>query len=176
MKRLLALLFLILLCGCAASSDPLAYQRDGGMLSLSGQIDSLSFAAELSLDPLAEGVSADTRGFTLRYTAPDSLAGITLASANGQTTLTRGAVSDTVTDARYAGLTLPAALFCIDCEIGSAAVVEQNGATLNLVTAADDEGSYTLWLDERGFPRRIEAVISGRTISADILAVTDGMS
>ena len=176
MKRLLALLVLTLLCSCAVPADPLAYQRAGGMLSLSGQVDSLPFAAELTLEPLGEGQSADARGFALRYIAPDSLAGITLTCVGGQITLTRGGVSDTVTDARYSGLTLPAALFCIDCEIGSAAVVRQNGATLNLVTAADDEGSYTLWLDERGFPRRIEAVIGGRTVSADILAVTDGMS
>lgn len=176
MKRLLVLFLLILFCGCAAPVDPLAYQREGGRLSLVGQIDSLPFSAELLLEPLAEGDSADARDFTLTYAAPDSLAGITIVRTDGQTTLTRGAVSETVSDARYAGLALPAALFCVDCEIGSATVVEQNSTTLNLVTAADDEGSYTLWLDEGGFPRRIEAMIGERAISADILAAPDGHS
>lgn len=174
MKRLLALALLILFCGCAAPADPLAYQDGGACLSLSGQIDALAFAAELTLDPVPEGGSVDARGFSLTYTAPASLSGITLVRSGETVTLTRGAVSDTVSDDRYAGMTLPAALFCIDCELGSAAVVAQNGTTLNRVTAADDEGNYTLWLDETGFPRRIEAAMGGRTIIADILAVPGG--
>ncbi len=174
MKRLLALALLMLFCGCAAPADPLAYQDGGARLSLTGQIDALAFAAELTLDPVHEGGSVDARGFSLTYTAPASLCGVTVAHSGGTTTLTRGAVIDTVTDDRYVGMTLPAALFCIDCELGSAAVVEQNGATLNRVTAADDEGRYTLWLDETGFPRRIEAAIGNRTVVADILAVPGG--
>ena len=170
MKRLLCLCLLLELCGCAAPADPLAYQNGGARLTLSGQVDALSFAAELTLEPVPEGGAVDDRAFTLAYTAPDSLAGITLACSGGVTTLTRGVGTVPVTDSRFAGLTLPAALFCIDCELGSAAVVEQNGTTLNRVTAADDEGSYTLWLDETGFPRRIEASLGGRTVTADILA------
>lgn len=172
MKHLLCLCLLLSLCGCAAApADPLAYQDGGGRLALSGQIDALSFSAELTLDPIPEGGAVDDRGFTLAYTAPDSLCGITIARRSGVTTLARGGICIPAADSRFAGMTLPAELFCIDCELGSAAVVEQNGTTLNRVAAADDEGSYTLWLDETGFPRRIEASLGGRTVSADILAV-----
>lgn len=171
MKRLLCFFLLLALCSCAAPADPLAYQNGGARLLLSGQIDALSFTAELTLAPVPEGGAVDDRGFTLAYTAPDSLAGITLVRNDGVMTLTRGAVTVPAADGRFAGMTLPAELFCIDCELGSAAVIEQNGTTLNRVTAADDEGSYTLWLDETGFPRRIEASLGGRTVTADILAV-----
>lgn len=170
MKRLLCLCLLLIFCGCAAPADPLAYQDGGARLSLCGQIDALDFSAELTLEPVPEGGAVDDRGFTLAYTAPDSLCGITLARSGGVTTLTRGAITVPAADDRFAGMTLPAELFCIDCELGSAAVIEQNGTTLNRVTAADDEGSYTLWLDETGFPRRIEASLGGRAVAADILA------
>lgn len=173
MKRLLILLPLLLLVGCAPPADPLAYQNDGAHLMLSGQIDTVPFSAELVLAPVSAGSAVDARGFSLDYTAPDSLAGLTLSRQDGLTTLSRGEVVIPAGDDRFAGLTLPAALFCIDCRLESASVIAQNGTILNRIAAVDDEGSYTIWLDETGLPRRIEADLGGRTVIADILAVPD---
>lgn len=169
MKRFFALLLLLALVGCAAPADPLAYQREGACLTLSGQIDSLTYAAELMLDPVLPEEALDTRGFILTYTAPASLCGITLTRSDGRMTLSRGALTAEDADGRFAGMALPAALFCIDCTLQSAAVLTEDGATLNRVEASDDEGSYILWLDADGFPRRIEGRIGERTVSADVL-------
>lgn len=169
LMRALILCLLLALTGCAAApADPLAYQNEAAELSLTGKINDLSFSAELTLLPVAEA-GVDARGFSLVYTAPVSLEGIILTCTDGTITLTRGGIALEDPDGRFAAMALPAALFCIDCELGGAAVIEQNGTTLNRIEAADDEGSYVLWLDESGFPRRIEGQVSGRVIVADIL-------
>lgn len=170
--RVLPLLVLVLISlgGCAAvPADPLAYQNDAAQLTLTGQIGDLAYAAELTLAAVPEGASVDERDFVLAYTAPASLCGLTITRAAGETTLTRGAVCQAVPDGRWDSMADPAALFCIDCDLGRAAVIEQNGTTLNRIEAADDEGSYVLWLDESGFPRRIEGAVGDRTVVADIL-------
>lgn len=170
--RVLPLLILILVVfgGCAAApADPLAYQSEAARLTLTGQIDEMKFAADLTLDAVAEGEQIDGRGFTLAYTAPASLCGLTFTRRSGETILTRGAITLAEPDGRWDRMIVPAALFCIDCDLGRATVVRQNGATLNRIEVADDEGSYVLWLDETGFPRRIEGTVGGRTVIADIL-------
>lgn len=165
---LLLTLALSLLTACAPPPDPLAYQCAGMALTLAGRVDSLDFAADLTLAPVPDGASPDDRAFALTYTSPPSLAGLTLTRDGATTTLTRGAVRVDAADGRFADMTLPAVPFCIDCPIGSAAVETRDNATLTRVTAADDEGDYTLWLDERGYPRRIEATVAGRSIALDV--------
>lgn len=135
-----------------APADPLAYQSEAARLTLTGQIDEMKFAADLTLDAVAEGEQIDGRGFTLAYTAPASLCGLTFTRRSGETILTRGAITLAEPDGRWDRMIVPAALFCIDCDLGRATVVRQNGATLNRIEVADDEGSYVLWLDETGFP------------------------
>ncbi|MBR6709843.1 MAG: hypothetical protein IKL84_09245 [Clostridia bacterium] len=145
---------------------------------MEGEIDDFSFSAELELFPLgtdAEGreMSPDTRDFTLTYTAPASLAGLKLIRRGEQIRLRCGAVNVETDDSRFAGMLLPAMLFCIDCEMGEAAVVEHNGATLNRISVTDDEGRYLLWLDADGFPCRIEAIVDARSITVDVLRCPD---
>ena len=162
------------LTACVPSfSDPLSYQREAAYLLLDGQIDGFSFSAELALAPLgvdaeAKELSADMRDFTLTYTAPNTLDGLTLIRREGIFTLCCGEVTFEVTGEIFLSMFLPATLFCIDCEMGEAAVVEQDGAMLNRIVAADDEGRYWIWLDQEGYPRRIEAVVGARASTVDI--------
>lgn len=167
-RMLILSLVLALLTACAPPADPLAYQSEALAVTLTGTVDALALAAELTLAPVPDGISPDARGFTLVYTAPPSLAGLTLCRDDAGLTLSRGPICVADPDGRFSAMALPAALFCIDCPIGGAAVVAQNGRTLNRVTAADDEGEYTLWLDEAGYPRRIEGTVDGRRIALDV--------
>ncbi len=171
---LLCVCLLLALSGCAVMpADPLAYQNGDAALVLSGTIDGFSFCAELTLSAVTES-GIDARDFTLKYTAPASMAGLTLTRVGGETTLTRGGVVLDDPDGRFSAMTLPAALFCIDCELGDAAVVRQNGTTLNRLEAADDEGRYLLWLDDEGFPCRIEGRMDNRMTAVDILRTARG--
>ena len=169
---LLVSVFLLTAC-VQPPADPLAYQKEAACLLLEGKIDGFSFAAELVLKPLdfdAEGreLPVDVRDFTLTYTAPHTLNGLTLVRCGGEVTLLRGDVSCKAAGALYSSMLLPAMLFCIDCEMGEAVVVEQDGTRLNWISASDDEGQYQLWLDQAGYPRRIEAIIDTRSITVDI--------
>lgn len=165
------LLFLLLFTACTSgSADPLAYQNDALSLVLQGQADGVDFSAELVLSPCdsAAGAEIDRRDFMLTYTAPSTLRGLTVTRTEGEMTLSRGTVTLPMAE-NLAGLSMPAELFCIDCVLGGAEVIHQNGTTLNRISVTDDEGSYVLWLDVRGFPRRIEADLRGRPIWVDLL-------
>ena len=166
-----SLFILLSLTACTSgAADPLAYQDDALSLVLQGQIDGVDFSAELALSPCnsAAGEEIDRRDFVLTYTAPSTLQGVTVTRIEGEKFLSRGAVTLPMEDG-IAGLAMPAELFCIDCVLGSAEVIRQNGTTLNRISVTDDEGSYVLWLDVRGFPRRIEADLRGRPIWVDLL-------
>ncbi len=169
LRLLRVFLLLLILTGCAViPTDPLSYQNGAGSFSLSGKIDDLAFSAELTLSAVTES-GVDARDFILYYTAPASMAGITLIRSAGQTVLTRGGLSLEEPDGRFASMTLPAALFCVDSSLSDAVVVRQNGTTLNRLEAADDEGSYVIWLGGEGVPCRIEGRFGDRTVSVDIL-------
>lgn len=166
----LTLFALLFLSACTSgSADPLAYQYEALSLTLQGQMDGVDFSAELVLSPCDSdaGEALDRRAFVLTYTAPSTLKGLTLTRGEGGMTLSRGTVTLPVGE-NFAGLAAPAELFCIDSVLGSAEVIRQNGTTLNRLSVTDDEGSYVLWLDVRGFPRRIEAVLRGRQIWVDL--------
>lgn len=165
------LVCLLFLTACAAgSADPLAYQCEALSLSLQGQFGGVDFSAELVLSSCDAdaGEVIDGRDFALTYTAPSTLNGLTVTRSAGEMTLSRGAVVLPLSDL-LADLAAPAELFCIDCVLGSAEVIRQNGTTLNRISVTDDEGSYILWLDTEGFPRRIEATLRGREIWIDLL-------
>lgn len=167
----LTLVCLLFLTACTpVSADPLAYQNDALSLTLQGQLDGVEFSAELVLSPCDAdaGEMIDRRDFVLIYTAPSTLEGLTVARSAGEMTLSRGAVTLPLADG-LTDLAAPAELFCIDCVLGSAEVIQQNGTTLNRISVTDDEGRYILWLDTEGFPRRIEATLRGREIWIDLL-------
>lgn len=168
---LFTLVCLLSLTACAVgSADPLAYQNEALALTLQGRLGGVDFSAELVLSSCdANAVGAiDRRDFVLTYTSPSALRGMTVARNAGDLTLFRGAVTVPLSE-HLADLAAPAELFCIDCVLGSAEVVRQNGTTLNRISVTDDEGSYILWLDTGGFPRRIEATLRGREIWIDLL-------
>lgn len=172
-------LLTLAMSGCARPpADPLAYQREAAGLLLTGTLGEQNFSARLDLVPPADDEAGiftlDARDFTLSYTAPAELAGLTLMRQNGRISLCSGSVTIEDPDTRFISMLAPAMLFCIDCEMGDAVVIEQNGTTLNRIEAVDDEGRYLLWLDADGWPRRIEAVMDGRTILVDVLRMPAG--
>ena len=167
----LTLVCLLFLAACTSGfADPLAYQNEAMSLVLQGQLGGVDFSAELALSPCDTdgGEIIDRRDFVLTYTAPATLKGLTVARSAGEMTLSRRSVTLPMA-ANLADLAAPAELFCIDCVLGSAEVICQNGTTLNRISVTDDEGSYVLWLDTEGFPRRIEATLWGRGIWIDLL-------
>ena len=162
---------LLVLTACTpGSADPLAYQNEALSLTVQGQFGGVDFSAELVLSPCDAdaGEMIDRRDFVLTYTAPSTVKGLTVVRNAGEMTLSRGAVTLPLADV-LADLAAPTELFCIDCVLGSAEVIRQNGTTLNRISVTDDEGSYVLWLDTEGFPRRIEATLRGREIWIDLL-------
>lgn len=165
------LVFLLFLTACTTgNADPLAYQHEALSLTLQGQMDGVDFSAELVLSSCDgdAGEDIDRREFVLTYTGPSTMKGMTVARTEGGMILSRGAVTLPMRE-NLAGLAAPAELFCIDSVLGSAEVIRQNGTTFNRISVTDDEGSYVLWLDTEGFPRRIEATLRGRGIWVDVL-------
>lgn len=179
MRRLRVIpFFLALFCLMSCSgqlSDPLAYQYSAAEITMQGQLDDLSFSADLQLCAVdvENGETVDRRDFVLTYTAPATLAGLTVARQNGEMYLARGDLQMPISETYLTAIALPCQLFCIDCLLGSASVVKQNGTTLNRISVADDEGNYILWLDTDGLPRRIEAVFEGRQLVVDLLVSLD---
>lgn len=170
MKRFFFLLALLtLLTGCRAPAGPLAYQCEAMRLRLTGQMDTLAYAAELTLEALPPEGEPDQRGFTLTYTAPASLCGLTLSRHAGELCLSRGQLTFDDPDGRFAEMALPAALFCMDSILQRADVRMRDGESFTRIETADDEGTYILWLDADGFPCRIEGRFGDRTVSADVL-------
>jgi hypothetical protein len=72
--------FALLFCaGCAPDEPPrdaLAYQTDGASITVSGSIGELKFAAVIHLSPCENAVERD---FTIEYTAPAALLGVSVS-------------------------------------------------------------------------------------------------
>lgn len=156
---------------CSGTGRPLAYQSEAARLTLTGQIDEMKFAADLTLDAVAEGEQIDGRGFTLAYTAPASLCGLTFHRRSGETILTRGAITLAEPDGRWDRMIVPPRFFALT--VISAVPPSSDRMALPSIALKSPmtRAAMCSGLDETGFPRRIEGTVGGRTVIADILRV-----
>ena len=138
--RLLGTLLLccLLFCGCHSVPDPLSRMRSPFSATLCGTRGDLCWEAELTVEPTC---------VTLRYTAPESLAGLVLTKT-GETLIAKsGDVVYRATPDALEGLWLPAMLLT---EFPSIASQEQRSGT----TEIDFSDGSVLFLDESLAPAR----------------------
>lgn len=137
--------FALLFCsGCAPALPPrdaLAYQNDGAIVTVSGSIGELDFAAVICLSPCKNTAERD---FYIEYTAPAALRGVTVSR---RTDVYEARLDTTGISGEVARrLARPAEAFALGGEISK--ISAEDGETL--VTLASGEVVIA-----NGEPRRI---------------------
>lgn len=142
----LSSVFALLFCSSCAPVEPprdvLAYQKEGASVTLSGSIGELEFAAVISLSPCE---NAAERDFTIEYTAPAALSGVTVSRRAGVFEARLDTVSISGEVARR--LSRPAEAFALGGEISK--ISTEDGETL--VALARGEVALV-----NGEPRRVK--------------------
>ena len=136
-----ALLFFTSCAPAASPTDALAYQKNAASVTLSGSVGELEFSAIVTLSACD---NVKERDFTVEYTSPAALRGVTVCCRAGVCEAKLGSVSTTGKAAL--ALARPAEAFTLDGEISK--ISAEGGETL--VTFANGEVAVV-----NGEPRRI---------------------
>ena len=137
-----ALLFFTSCAPAASPTDALAYQKNAASVTLSGSVGELEFSAIVTLSACD---NVKERDFTVEYTSPAALRGVTVCCRAGVCEAKLGSVSTTGKAAL--ALARPAEAFTLDGEISK--ISAEGGETL--VTFANGEVAVV-----NGEPRRID--------------------
>ena len=142
---LAALLLLTAACGEAGQgTDPLAYLNEPFTAEVRGELRGIAFAGTLTHRSAANG------GQEFRFTAPASLAGMTVRrESEGQTTITLGDIrmpTDTWTASELHRLLLP-----LTRGQAISAETDKDGGTQAVIETADGT-AYTVTADKNGMP------------------------
>ncbi len=154
---ILILTLCILLSACTGTKhDPLGYQD----ADFTAEIDCTAGKAQFSAV-----YTKDAGGQTMRFTAPENLAGISARrTPDGQITLEKDGLSFTASPGA-SGLFAAAALF----EIPRGCLIEkQMRDGLSVLSGRYGKDSYSLSLDSAGRPVRIEGVVGGVDLALDV--------
>lgn len=160
----------LLLFGCARPNvaDFLAYQASAWVIDADFTVGSSRYSAAITLGP-GEKPFAE-RDFSVTYTAPQNLAGLTAARKGGSDTLSLGDLQIPAAGDEFANMLEICRLFCIeDADYYESKPVELGGAGCLYVRLGDALGTYGIYLDSAAkLPKRIEAQLSDTQIVVDI--------
>ncbi|MGI6167337.1 MAG: hypothetical protein ACOYIA_04280 [Eubacteriales bacterium] len=175
MKRLLTVLFLILLLsGCMADDGRyLEYSRGGFSATVEGRAGEFDFTAEVKAGPPAsnENDNHPPRDIELTFLSPATLSGIRIARRDGRVSVYSGELS--ANGSYAAGWLAAAELLIPEGSVTGARRVTEDGVKMTrLEMRLRDSRLLTIWLDRSGYPLRVVSDSGGFETDLRIRAFT----
>ncbi len=150
------LILAVLLVSCTENSRSLDYQDVPFAAGIAVSIDEINATATLIMQPAPDETGKLVRNFTLSFSEPSSLCGITVERKGGEAYVRLNGLALEATDIfPWQNLI---SLFSIDGTPRDITLCELGGARANRLNVTDPSGNdYIIYLSEVGEPLRISS-------------------